>query len=1100
MTRTCLLKLILVGLAFAVKTMASDPLPVEFALPPMESRPKIWWFWGESVTTDQGITQDLEAMKRAGFGGVVVYEQVFSDPPDALKSLSPEWLARFRFAASECARLGMSLEVNASGGFVAGGPWITPELAMQRLVGSDTVIDGGRRVEVTLPQPPTRLDYYRDVAVLAYPTPAGGDVPNAPVPVRSSSVAGLDLGKLFDTQQPTRVRIAPPPGGAPALVQLDYGRPFTARAISYIQRPNAKALVIATQVASSWDDNFYGENMRLNPPLGQLEASTDGEVWQRVCDLPATGYQHDSWHQRTISYPATTARFFRLNLHGWGRNARAKDDDLMIGGIELHGSARIHQWEPKSGNVADFSDLDRTPAYSGDEVIDPAQVIDLTAQLDSAGKLIWNAPPGRWTILRLGHTPTGARIKHARPEVAGLECDKLAAEAVRVQFKHYVGALLREVQQVPGAKLAGVSIDSNEHGAQNWTPRFAEQFRQRRGYELIRFLPAMLGRVVASREASDRFLFDVRRTIADLMSEEYFGAFQRLAHARGMTTSAQAPGIATCLTTDNLQAKGRTDIPMGEFWMTQADGTMDCKEASSAAHTYGLRVAAAEAFTGSRADVHPGLMKPLADAQLALGINQFVVLAYVHQPWDDRKPGVTEPNFYLPYQRHNTWWEDSAGFWHSIARSSHLLRQGRAVSDLLYHLGSDTPLKIATWRMRPVPPRGYDYDVCNDEVLLTRVAMKKGRLMLPDDTSYSALVLAGGDSLTLAAARKLQALVNEGAVVIGNVKPVRSPSLADGAAANDEVRRIADELWGPGNLAARGSKRTGQGLMIWGESPEAVLAGLNLPPDFETRPAGARLDVLYAHRTTTDREIYFVANHRAKPVRSQATFRVAGRIPQLWSPQTGTITQPLAWKATADGRTEVTLLLEAHDSVFVVFDTKPAPLALAPIAQALVCERPIVQALDGAWSVAFSPGRAGPARAEFPALVPWNTSTEPGIRYYSGTAVYRKTFEFRRAATDATVALDLGEVGVLAAVKLNGHDLGVAWKAPFAFDVSAAIREGVNELEVRVVNTWMNRLIRDSALPAAERVTWTTDNPYRTTDPLQKSGLLGPVVLRGGAR
>ena len=477
---------------------------------------------------------------------------------------------------------------------------------------------------------------------------------------------------------------------------------------------NLKAPVIATQVPSSWADDFLGQGMKPIPSLGALEASDDGANWRRVCELPALGTQHDSWTQRTVSFPATTARFFRLNFNVTG-------EDLSVGGVELRGAARVDWWESKSGNIADFADPDRTPDYAGDEVIEPGKVLDLTTNLGADGKLTWDAPPGRWTILRLGHTPTGAKTKHGRPENMGLECDKLSAAATAVQFSNYVGVILREVRKVPGAKLAGVNIDSAEHGSQNWTADFAAQFEKRRGYSLRKYLPAMMGRVVGSRELSDKFLFDMRRTIADLMSDEYFGAFQKLCHAEGMTLMAQAPGLATCLPSDNIQAKGRTDIPMAEFWMSQPDGTIDCKEAASAGHVYGLPVVAAESFTGSRADAHPAMMKPFADAALALGINRFVVLAYVHQPWDDRLPGVTQDRFYVPYQRHNTWWEDSAGFWNSLARGSQLMRQGHAVADILYHLGNDAPLKIATSRMRPAPPAGYDYDVCGDEVLIQRV-------------------------------------------------------------------------------------------------------------------------------------------------------------------------------------------------------------------------------------------------------------------------------------------------------------------------------------------------------------------------------------------
>lgn len=1069
-----------------------------FAVPPISARPRIWWFWGESVTTDSGITRDLEALKRAGFGGVVVYEQVFGHDPAALRSLSPAWLARVRFAAAECARLGLSLEVNAGSGYVAGGPWITPALGMQRLVASEVRVDGGRPIVTRLPLPPTKLGYYRDVAVLAYPSPAGDEA--RPVPRRSSVPATVNLDALFRRNGPP-ARIVAPGGIGPVQVQLDYGRPFTARSLTYSVRPNTKALVIATQVPTSWADNAYGQNIQLSPPIGELDASDDGRHWRRVCPLPALGYQLDSWTGQTLAFPATPARFFRLNFHDWGHNQRANDDDLVIGGVVLRGDARIDHWESKSGNVVDFSNPDRTPAYAGAEVIDPAAIVDLTNRVSPDGTLSWDAPPGRWTILRLGHTPTGAKTKHGRPETMGLECDKLSAAAARVQFDHYAGVILRAVDQVPGARLAGVSMDSAEHGSQNWTADFPAQFRQRRGYDLTRYLPAMVGRVVGSREASDRFLFDVRRTIADLMSDAYYGTFQQLCHAHGMTLAAEAPGIATCLPSDNIQAKGRTDVPMGEFWMTQPDGTMDCKEAASAAHVYGLPIAAAEAFTGSRADVYPALMKPLADAALALGVNRFDVLAYVHQPWgDDRKPGVTEPRFYLPYQRNNTWWDEGAGFWATLGRSAYVLQQGRPVADLLYDLGDDTPLKIATWRMRPVPPAGYDYDVCGDEVLLTRTAVRDGRIVLPDGMSYRVLVLAGGDRMTVAAARKLEALVRAGAVVLGPVKPVGTPSLADGAGGDAAVRQVADELWGPDPLPAAGSHPFGAGRVVWGQAPAAVLAGLGIVPDFVPAAGADPLAVLYAHRATPTQDFYFVANHRAEGVTLHARFRITGREPRVWDPQTGAIAVPAEWHPTADARTEVTLPLEPQASVFVVFDragaAPPAPVASARRIE----EDPVLQTLDGGWDVSFSPRWGGPAHVRFAALTPWNEAAAPGIRDYSGAAVYRKTFDAAVVPAGHRVWLDLGDVAVLASVRLNERDLGTVWQRPFAVDVTSALRPGENELEVRVVNTWVNRLIADAGLPPDRRLTWTTDNPYHPRDPRQTSGLLGPVRLRDGGR
>ena len=384
--------------------IAEDTLQQDFLAPPVKAKPAVWWFWGETVTTDHGITQDLEALKRVGFGGVVIYEQTFADRSDALKSLSPEWLARVRFAAKECARLGMTLEVNCSDGYVAGGPWITPALGMQRLVASQVEVDGGKSVSLTLPMPPIKLGYYQDVAVLAFPTPSGGGPTAIPTPAYSSIPTGIDLKQLFNSEASNLEDFKRPADGSPVLIQLDYGRPTTARSITYSTKCKFKALVIASQMPTSWADDFYGQGMRPIPPLGELEASDDAQVWRPVCQLSGTGYQQDYWIRKTLSFPTTTARYFRLKLD-------VTPDVLKLGGFALRGEARIDQWEEKSGNVVDFSNPDRTPDYSSDETIDPAKILDISKNVDAAGKLTWTPPPGNWTILRLGHTPTGARNK-----------------------------------------------------------------------------------------------------------------------------------------------------------------------------------------------------------------------------------------------------------------------------------------------------------------------------------------------------------------------------------------------------------------------------------------------------------------------------------------------------------------------------------------------------------------------------------------------------------------------------------------------------------------------------------------------------------------
>ena len=432
-----------------------DPLENTFLAPPTSAKPAIWWYWGESVTTDHGITQDLESLKRVGFGGVVINEQVFADAPDALKSLSPEFMARVRFAAAECARLDMTLEVNTCSGYVAGGPWITPALGMQRLVSSEMQIEGGQKFSGVLPQPPTKLGFYQDVAVLAFPSPAGDEPHRAPPALTSTPADACPRPHVRSVRRDGKWRSRRRPANQPVLIQMDYGHPFTARSLSYSVRPVSKAPVIVTEQPGNWSDNPAEPGKPPIPPIGELESSNDGTQWQRVCAVPGRGYRQDGWILQTTAFPAVTARFFRLNLHGW--DGAEKGKSLPLGNVRLNSEALIDQWEEKSANVEDFSDPDRTPPYKGDEVIDPDKIVDLTGQVDAEGRLTWDVPPGRWTILRFGHTPTGAGTKHGRPEGMGLECDKLSAEATTVQYKNYVGRILKEVQSVPGAKLSGVN-------------------------------------------------------------------------------------------------------------------------------------------------------------------------------------------------------------------------------------------------------------------------------------------------------------------------------------------------------------------------------------------------------------------------------------------------------------------------------------------------------------------------------------------------------------------------------------------------------------------------------------------------------------------
>lgn len=1073
--------------AWSIGYAQIDSLFLKFKQPEISAKPMIWWFWGESITTEYGITKDLEALHKAGFGGVVLYEQVFKDDHDALNSLSPEWLSKVRFAAAECARLGLRLEINSSNGYVAGGPWITPELGIQRLVSSETIVDGGSHLSIKLTQPPTKLNYYKDVAVLAFPTVQDQLLPQ---PEITSTPTVANLTSIFDVSNESRTIIKAVENSNHVLLNLDYKKPVTVRSITYGLRPSTKALVIATQMPGNWSDDFYGENMKPVLPIGELEVSQDNVHWTPVIQLPGRGYQFESWDKQTLSFESVTARYFRLNLHDWGPTQGSKEKELFIGSVRLQGRAYIDQWEKKSGNTPDFSDPDATPTYTNSDFVDRKKIIDLSRFMDSSGVLNWDAPPGNWTILRFGHTPTGVRTKHGRHEGLGLECDRLNAKAASVQFDHYVGVIRREIQKVPNAVLSGVNMDSGEHGSQNWTAGFAEEFKKMWGYDLLSYLPAMAGFIVENPIVSDRFLFDIRRTIANLMSDKLFGTFRRLCNAQGMTFMAQAPGIATCMPSDNLQSKGRTDIPMAEFWFAQKNGTIDCKEASSAAHIYGKNIVAAESFTGSKADATMAQMKPLADAALVQGINRFVVLAYMHQPFEDRKPGVTEDRFYLPYQRNNTWWNESGDFWKMLARSSQMMQSGEPVADILYHLGNDAPLKIATFRMRPAPPKGYDYDVCSDEILL-QTSVKNGLIILPSGRSYRLLILAGGKQLTLPSLRHIYKLVKQGATILAQDKVTSTRSLADGITADNEMRRIADQLWGTVKMRAEGQTIIGQGKFVWGVAPAALFKNIQVPADFQALNTSATDSIFFAHRKSDQDEIYLVVNHTPRPLVFDGSFRVNNLIPQLWNPEDGTISGVKSYHFNGSC-TVIPLQLEPMSSVFVVF-RKNRVNGITD--QQLVETMPVWKELKSGWQLQFDATGGAPKEIYLDKLISWTSYPDFGVQHYAGTVVYHQNFNLD-TLPEGKLVLDLGKVNDVATVKINGATCPVVWKTPYAVDVTAFLKRGVNVLEVRVTNCWTNRLIADAGLQPEKRISWTTFNPYKPGDPLLPSGLLGPVVLK----
>ncbi len=1082
--------------------VAGDNLEGGWQKPPLDARLRAYWWWLNGNVTKEAITRDLEAMKTKGFGGALICdaggaEQDGNDRvPHGPTFLTPEWRELYKHALREADRLGLEMSLNILSGWNLGGPSVTADDAAKKLTWSEHVIQDPGPARTALPAPKSRDNYYRDLFVVAYRLPgAAKEAPSVAVVLTASSSqsghpprdAGDDNPDTFwvsDSTEPGKG----PSRENPQSIQFEFKQTVAADKLTLMPRPG------------------YG------PREMELQVSSDGKAFARIQAFAAT-----EKGPVTVSFPRTEGRIFRLLLFGaHDPNSPAAPRNVQIAELRLSGpegswpavtrpERRLKNWEQKAMHRSLHSSAPNTaPLFEEDPALADVpeavatEVFDLTAKLNQDGILEWAAPPGRWQVLRFGCTiGDHSRVSTASEGWSGFALDVLDAGAFTRYWDQVVALLIRDAGPLAGKSLKYLHTDSWEVEAVNWTPTLRQEFKQRRGYDFLPYLPALTGRVVDSAKISNRFLHDFRKTLGDLAIDNHFRIFRDRAHQQGLLFHPESGG-PHAVPIDAQRCLSWNDAPMSEFWAWSwrhrvgDENRFFVKQPASAAHIGGHKLVLAEGFTTIGPHWQETIwdnLKPSFDKAICEGLNLLVWHAFVCSP---QEMGIPGQQYFAGthFNPNTTWWSRSEAFLGYINRAQHLMQQGLPVMDVAYYYGDHVPNFAQLKRSDPagILP-GYDYDVITEEALLTRAKVKDGRLVLPDGMSYRLLVMPGRTMVSLPVLAKVRDLVADGLTVTAP-KPSEASTLRNYPQCDQEVVRIADEMWGDVSGAAEKQRTYKRGRVVWGMTAREVLAADGVAPDFAFSGASdAMID--YFHRRAGAVEIYFVANRSNRWETIEARFRVADKAPELWDLVTGK--RAFASSYRTDGEvTSLPLRFTPCGSWAVIFRE---PAAQHPAkGESNWAEFTPVGELAGPWQVAFDPQWGGPASAEFSSLISWTRREEPGIRFYSGTATYRKEFDRPAALREGQkVWLDLGDLRELAEVRLNGRPLGILWSPPFQVELGALMKPTGNKLEVDIVNFWPNRIIGDDSQPPEKRLTRTNVRKLTAATPLMESGLFGPV-------
>ncbi len=1044
-----------------------------FANPPRDAYPRVWWHWMNGNITKDGIKKDLLWMKSAGIAGFTNFDAGLETPQivkERLVYMDPKWKDAFNYALDLADSLKFEVTIASSPGWsVTGGPWVSKDDAMKKLVWRDITVSGGKLFNDKLPDGytvcgtyqdlprdaanPHKHDYYHDIAVVAVKLP-DNDKSMLELNPRITTSDGSSATALTDGNLNTSCPIGCDSNG------------FSWILVEFPQKQTIRCM----QLAITGQER--GQFARV------LESSDDGITFRPVLSsLPVTNAS-----SRTIDFPDASAKFFRL------RNA-VKGQGLNYTEMQLLPVARVNIDTEKAGFAVSSTIADFYPTPETGDAISLDNVVDLTSKVNN-GVLTWQVPDGRWRIFRFGYNLTGQTNGPASPEATGLEVDKFDKVAVKKYYNEYFKMYQNASRNRLGKVISHLMIDSYEAGCQTWTPQMPDKFKKRNGYSLTSWLPVLAGQLVGSAKQSEQFLFDWRTTLSDLICENHYDVMREILAGYGMKRYNESQEHYRMYVADGMDVKRNAEIPMSAFWIRDNGfyqlsplPEADIRESASVAHIYGQNVCAAESFTtyglgtvdGVRAYINtPGNLKHAADAAMAYGLNRFVIHCSVHQPCDDKIPGLGLGPYGQWFNRHETWAHEAKAWIDYLGRSTYMLQQGKFVADIAYFYGEDKNITSRFGDERVKVPEGYSFDFVNASILQNMLKIKNNNLTTASGMSYKVLVLDEQIRfMSLPVLKRIAKMAKSGVIIIGD-KPQACANLN---ADQKQFDKLVNEVWNSGKANVYPFSAMAEALGKAGVAPDVKYLSQNTG------------EVHFVHRQLADGHIYWFANISPEARKVKVSCRVSGKKPYVLHPETG-IKEEIAYEML-DGRTIITLDLTADDAQFVIFDENTTTAKHELPATELV-ER---MSISSPWTVNFQENRGASAQAVFQRLKSLSESNVGSVRYFSGTARYSCTFQWNSAAPKDALYLNLGEVYNMARVKLNGTDLGLVWKRPFVVPVGNAIRDGENELEIEVTDTWQNRLIGDAQPNVNDPITYTAVKFYNAADTLYPAGLVGPVKI-----